>query len=165
MPLKDPIARAEFNKNYKKEWTQRPEVKDRLRILNRQWGRNHKEERVESVIRSRKKTGYKRPAVLRRAEWLLRRTRLRGAAGSFTREQWLARLEYYGNSCGYCWKPLTEETAQIDHIKAVSVGGSNWPSNLAPACPRCNMRKGARRWIPRRKASGQSTPRLTVKES
>lgn len=76
----------------------------------------------------------------------VRRARLAGAKGTFTELQWLARLEYYGCRCAYCHVELDRNSATIDHAIPISRGGTNWPSNLVPACLRCNIRKGNRTW-------------------
>ena len=78
----------------------------------------------------------------------VRRARLAGAPGTFTELQWLARLEFYGCCCAYCHVELNRNSATIDHVIPISAGGSNWPSNLVPACIRCNKSKGKRRWVP-----------------
>ena len=66
------------------------------------------------------------------------RARKAGAAGTFTAEQWLARLAYHGGKCFYC---KTTEDIQIEHRIPLSRGGTNWPSNLVPACKSCNCKK------------------------
>ncbi len=83
----------------------------------------------------------------RRLKFKRSKARRRGAAGHFTRQQWQARLTYYGNCCAYCGVSLAKPT--IDHIIPVVDGGSNWASNLVPACSTCNCRKRDQRWIPR----------------
>jgi 5-methylcytosine-specific restriction endonuclease McrA len=45
--------------------------------------------------------------------------------------------------CAYC-KCKIGPDRHIDHIKALSRGGSNWPSNLQALCPSCNIRKNAK---------------------
>jgi 5-methylcytosine-specific restriction endonuclease McrA len=67
-----------------------------------------------------------------------RRARNRQASGYFTREQWQARLDYHGNKCYYC---TSEHNLTIDHRIPLSRGGTNWPSNLVPACHSCNSKK------------------------
>ena len=88
----------------------------------------------------------------RYAEWLkanpeldhVRHTRRRarkvGAKGEATVEQTVARWDYYGGLCWMCGIPAT----CTDHVKPLTKGGSNWPSNLRPACGSCNARKGSR---------------------
>ena len=39
-----------------------------------------------------------------------------------------------------CWMCGAEAT-EIDHVKPLSAGGSNWPANLRPACHPCNRAK------------------------
>lgn len=70
----------------------------------------------------------------------LRRARLRGAPGRFTAEQAQARIDYFGGLCWVCGGPGDT----LDHVIPLARGGSNWPSNLRPACQSCNSRRGAR---------------------
>lgn len=78
-----------------------------------------------------------------------RKARLRGAAGSFNDAQWKARFDFYGGRCAYCLIEVTLESAHVDHVIPVADGGSNWPSNLVPACCSCNCGKRASRWLPK----------------
>lgn len=87
-----------------------------------------------------------RVVALKRAEKrrqisIRRRANFRKASGSFTREQWLELVKQYDHRCAYCHeqKPLT-----VDHVKALSRGGSNDIGNIVPACRSCNSRKGAK---------------------
>lgn len=63
-----------------------------------------------------------------------------GAPGFATPEQISARIAFYGHRCWMCGAPWR----QIDHVKPLSKGGSNWPANLRPACRPCNGRKNNR---------------------
>lgn len=62
-----------------------------------------------------------------------------GASGSCTKEQIESRFNYYGNNCVYCG---TAENLTIEHRIPLCRGGSNWPSNIVPACMKCNLKKG-----------------------
>jgi len=73
-----------------------------------------------------------------------RKSRERRAAGFCTLAQWFARVEYFGWRCRYCKVMLTPGTLARDHAIPLSRGGSNWPSNLVPACGDCNASKGTR---------------------
>jgi 5-methylcytosine-specific restriction endonuclease McrA len=68
-----------------------------------------------------------------------RHARKLAAAGAATLEQIAARVAYYGWRCWMC-RGIWEE---IDHVLPLARGGSNWPSNLRPACAKCNGRKWA----------------------
>lgn len=68
-----------------------------------------------------------------------RNAKMRAAEGHCTREQLAARVAYYGGRCHVCRGAADE----IDHVKPVMAGGSNWPANLRPICRRCNRSKGA----------------------
>lgn len=74
-----------------------------------------------------------------------RRAAVAGASGSHTEAQWRARAAFYGWRCRYCGAELDASTATRDHVIPLSRGGSDWASNLVPACGPCNSRKGARR--------------------
>lgn len=45
--------------------------------------------------------------------------------------------------CGICLHPIFDlETATIDHILPISLGGSNYRDNVQLAHPKCNRKKG-----------------------
>lgn len=48
-----------------------------------------------------------------------------------------------GLNCHYCQKEITAQEAQVDHIVARARGGTDVPSNLVLACPRCNHLKSS----------------------
>lgn len=60
-------------------------------------------------------------------------------AGFATADQLTARIDYYAGRCWMCGA----KASCIDHVKPLIAGGPNWPSNLRPACTRCNLRKHA----------------------
>lgn len=70
-----------------------------------------------------------------------RRLRKYNASGNHTFEQWMARVEFYGWCCKYCRWKLDGKTLTMDHIIPLNKNGSNWASNLAPACKPCNCSK------------------------
>ena|SRR6185369_14798444 len=52
--------------------------------------------------------------------------------------------------CGICLEPILHiETATVDHIIPLAVGGSNYRSNVQLAHPKCNRKKGNDpNWLP-----------------
>ena len=48
-----------------------------------------------------------------------------------------------GGVCYLCGKPLTYETATVDHVVPLSRGGMDAPHNWALACHECNAAKGS----------------------
>lgn len=46
------------------------------------------------------------------------------------------------DKCGYCRTKLHGK-GHVDHIIAITNGGSNWPSNLQLLCAHCNLSKNA----------------------
>jgi 5-methylcytosine-specific restriction endonuclease McrA len=59
------------------------------------------------------------------------------ATGLASKAQLKARWDYYGGKCWICKLPARE----MDHVKPLTKGGSNWPANLRPICRPCNARK------------------------
>lgn len=60
-------------------------------------------------------------------------------------------LESHEGRCAICGdRPEWPERLTIDHVRPVSLGGTNEESNLQPACAPCNSAKGnGRRQEPR----------------
>jgi 5-methylcytosine-specific restriction endonuclease McrA len=70
------------------------------------------------------------------------RARVNGAEGSHTGDDIKALYEKQRGHCVYCDVELGS-SYHVDHIVALSKGGSNWPSNLQLTCSDCNNRKRA----------------------
>lgn len=68
-----------------------------------------------------------------------RRSRVRGAGGKWTGDQWRALCDWFGNVCLACGEagPLT-----VDHVIPLAKDGANTIENLQPLCLPCNMAKG-----------------------
>lgn len=69
--------------------------------------------------------------------WKLKRAKRKKAPGKTTAKQLKWRIEYFGFKCWICKKSYEE----IDHVKPLSKGGTNWPANQRPICHDCNMKK------------------------
>lgn len=72
----------------------------------------------------------------------LRRARKHGAVGRHTQSDILRIYELQRGHCACCRIKLTKY--HVDHITALSRGGSNDRLNLQLLCPRCNLRKHAK---------------------
>jgi 5-methylcytosine-specific restriction endonuclease McrA len=86
-----------------------------------------------------------------------RRTARKAAAeGAFTPEEFATVCKQHNHSCFYCGK---KTKLVAEHMTPLSRGGSNWITNIVPACRPCNsskgsmtteeymMRKGDRLWL------------------
>src|SRR5574341_224874 len=62
--------------------------------------------------------------------------------GKVRAEDWAAILEMYDGRCAYCGQPASDLTA--DHVVSLHRRGPNHPSNVVPACKRCNSVKAHR---------------------
>ena len=62
-----------------------------------------------------------------------------------TRMYVLKRDKY---KCRYCGVPVTNETANMDHVIPWKLGGKSVARNLVTACRDCNRRKGNSHWQP-----------------
>lgn len=69
------------------------------------------------------------------------RARKFNAEGEFSRQEWADLCVKYNHRCAYCGNK-TKLTA--DHIIPLSRGGSNFITNIRPACRSCNSKKGNR---------------------
>jgi 5-methylcytosine-specific restriction endonuclease McrA len=71
------------------------------------------------------------------------RTRKYNAPGIHTAADETEVMRRSGGRCYYCRK---KRNLTIDHVVAISNGGSNGKENLVAACVHCNSSKGARQW-------------------
>ena len=77
-----------------------------------------------------------------RADANVRRARKLAAEGSHTADELKALLKAQKGKCAYCLKSI-RNGYHVDHVKPLARGGTNWITNIAVACARCNTRKGA----------------------
>lgn len=107
---------------------------ERAKEADRKWYEANKERKKESGRKWRRENPGKVVAKFQR-----RRALKANAAGTATAEQIKARFQYHGNRCYYCGD--NKQGLQIEHRIPLSRGGSNWPANLVPSCPSCNLSK------------------------
>jgi len=69
------------------------------------------------------------------------RARKFGAPGGVTARELWALNKRFENQCAYCGKYLAWGTpeATLDHVQAISLGGTGDISNIVPACRHCNQ--------------------------
>lgn len=79
------------------------------------------------------------PAVKRNAKRARKNRRVKTI--DLTPQQWHEILIAHDHCCAYCGIHLAHPT--MDHIVALSRGGSHTASNVIPACEPCNTRKGS----------------------
>jgi 5-methylcytosine-specific restriction endonuclease McrA len=107
----------------------------------RKWAKLNPEKRKRAV-KQWKLTHPIHARELRRRGVSRRRARKKGARGIHTHQQWMARVAVHGWRCFYCRIKLTPKTLTQDHRIPLSKGGTDFASNLVPACGSCNSRKG-----------------------
>ena len=108
---------AKSGKNYHRDWQSNNREKVRHAAIT--WRRRHPEESRSSGNKTR----------LRRA----------GLTEFHTLDEWLDLIR----KCdGKCLKCGTDENITIDHVIAISQGGSDLISNIQPLCKKCNASKG-----------------------
>lgn len=110
--------------------------RDKRLSAGEQWRKENRERLNELVREWRKANPDRRAAIQRR-----RRARKLGAP---TDDHSRADvLERWGHTCWLCDQPLPEKWHE-DHVVPLSLGGSDLLENCRPACPPCNLRKGAK---------------------
>src|SRR5258706_5541068 len=103
---------------------------------NKEWyyankSAKYKQQRAWNANNKEKLIGY----------WVNRRALKAGAEGYFNEKDIINLYNEQNGTCAYCRVNLSETGYHIDHIQPLSKGGSNWPDNLALACPHCNLSK------------------------
>ncbi len=74
-----------------------------------------------------------------------RRARRKGSDGRHTKEDIAGILARQKFKCAECGVSVKKRASRhTDHIIPLSLGGTNWPSNIQILCARCNLMKGAK---------------------
>lgn len=142
---------AEANPDKRREiWRRSSESNiERKRESGREWARNHPERRVNWREANPEKYG-----ASNKRNHAKRKARLRLAEGSFTQSDLLRLYADQDGRCAYCGITLSWQVPRdihIDHVQALTRGGSNNPDNLLLTCSHCNLSKGNKaysEWLP-----------------
>ena len=100
----------------------------------------------DELRRRAKEHRRKNPESVRASEQKSRALRA-NAKGRASAAQIKSRVDFYGGRCAYCGGPYEH----LDHVIPLSRGGMHVPSNLRPACAKCNLSKHAKKlseWRP-----------------
>lgn len=126
----------------KKDYYQRNKQVVKERVAG--WQQNN-QEKVKEYKRGWKK---RNPDVAIVHKHTRRAAELSG--GRYTAKEWRELCDFYGNVCLACG---TSDNITVDHVKPLSIGGTNTIDNLQPLCGPCNYRKARKeidyREIPR----------------
>ena len=136
-----PIKSSGFDRvKYCKEYYLKNKEKRRLQSL--EWGRKNKEKR--KIIKDRWRAKNRERTNYLTKLYIYRK---KNAEGSITFEQ-LQEIYKRNPLCVYCG---INKSNTIDHIIALSKGGSNNFENLVACCINCNSKKGNKdlvKWMP-----------------
>ncbi len=111
---------------------------NRDKINSKQREKNKLEERKVFMLEYGRKHRRENPGLYL-AYSNNRRSAKLNAEGSHTDAEWIAVVKVFNYCCAYCGvvKKLTR-----DHNVPLTRGGSNYISNIVPACGSCNSKKG-----------------------
>lgn len=112
--------------------------RDERLAYNRRYCRSHREE-LNAYARRYYAEHPERSRLRAKIVNSRRRARKLSNGGEYTKEEWLALCDKYGNQCLVCGK---KEHLTPDHVVPLSRGGSNDIENIQPLCLRCNLSKG-----------------------
>lgn len=140
-------ARKQYLRDYyqahKEDWAKRAQVRRPRRLAEmRDWyARKCQDPAFVEQERKRDRARRKLNPAGCRVYCQRRRAYRKGAAGRFTKAEWMGLCFRYGNRCLACGgqKKLT-----VDHVIPLSQGGTNDIGNIQPLCFSCNASKGTK---------------------
>lgn len=145
-----------------KEWRERNKdkiaAKARIRWKNREHEKTRKQNNEASLryyyrnhqkAKSIRRNWKRRNRITVRAMENNRRAKEVAAEGKFTKRDIEKIFKSQKGKCYYCDVKL-KRGYHVDHVIPLGRGGSNYPSNLVCACPKCNLSKNdktLREWM------------------
>lgn len=140
---KNPEWKKNYDRNYAKKYPERLAAnRKRYYLKNPEMASKWKKQNPE--LHKKHVAEWKRNNKDRLYKILHKRRALKKIAGGFFDERDIKRiLESQKYKCAYCRKSV-KKNMSIDHIKALSKGGSNDKKNIQICCKSCNSRKNAK---------------------
>lgn len=130
---------------------------ERIKAYNSKWyaalSKEGKQKHKENAYAWRLKNPIKFAQLNRQNQ---HRRRLQKVGSTHSIKQWLWRVDFYGWKCFYCGIKLTPATLTKDHRIPLSKNGTDWASNVVPACMSCNCHKRAS--FPAKLTQGRGVP-------
>ena len=128
-------------KAYKKKYDDVYHIKhkDRTSTTNKEWYQKNK-----ILIKEKRRQYYIDNIDIVKHRTKMAKARRRNAEGSFTLKQWRELKAKYNYTCLCCKKQEPEIKLTIDHIKPISLNGTNYINNIQPLCLTCNISKSAK---------------------
>jgi len=134
------LANLERVDAVKRAW--REKNRERERAGCKAWRQKNLEKDLARVRANVKKWRKENPEK-HRVQNRLREARKLGSVGQHNADDIVEILRLQKGRCAYCRKALGKDR-NIDHIVAVSRGGTNHRSNLQATCKKCNQSKSAK---------------------
>lgn len=149
----------EHHQDYRREYRNRPEVKDRRRALRMAIAAAKKAAMPPKIKKAIPAEEMRDRQRCYRARWEAKltpegkayqsaRARAKDAArrcaeGKYTAVDLRRIFAAQRGKCAACHCSIKKEY-HVDHIIALACGGTNWPRNIQLLCPLCNLRKKAK---------------------
>jgi 5-methylcytosine-specific restriction endonuclease McrA len=115
---------------------------DEMKALSAARARDYRARNAEAV-RSRNRAYYQTDAgktASKKAAYKYRAAAEK-ADGHHTWSEFRDKCRDLGWKCYWCGCELNTKTSTQDHVLPISKGGSNWITNIVPACKPCNSKK------------------------
>ena len=97
------------------------------------------------AFREYKRNYRKQHPEIHRAQYKLRRARIKSNGGQFTRQELRDMRVTQNGICFYCQRQHEPNALHVDHVIPIRQGGRHEVANIVLACWICNLEKGGRR--------------------